>query len=201
MTHEHLAQLCAAYALDTLDDDERTLLEDHLQKGCPSCEAEVQAFRQVVDLLGYSVLPVNPPPAVREHLFARLTPHEELETQVWKKWGVPTVSRGLTTVHSTEGEWEDIDIPGIAVKRLFIDSKRQYVTMLVRMAAGTAYPRHRHGGAEECYVLDGDLHVGDMILRRGDYQRAEADSAHEVQWTEQGCLLFIVSSQEDELLT
>ncbi|MBI4530520.1 MAG: cupin domain-containing protein [Candidatus Latescibacteria bacterium] len=200
MTHEHLTALCAAYALDALDDDERTFLEDHLQKGCPSCEVEVQTFRQIVDLLGYSVLPMNPPPAVREQLLALLTPHEKSETQVWKNWSIPVVSRGLTTIRSTEGAWEAIDIPGIAVKRLFVDSERQYVTMLVRMAAGTAYPRHRHGGAEECYVLDGDLHVGDRVLLSGDYQRAEADSTHEVQWTEQGCLLFIVSSQEDELL-
>ena len=90
---------------------------------------------------------------------------------------------------------------GISVKRLFSDPDRKTVTMLVRMAAGTSYPTHRHAGAEECYVLEGDLHVGEeLVLNAGDYQRAGEDSIHLRQWTQDGCLLFILSSTEDELL-
>ena len=75
------------------------------------------------------------------------------------------------------------------------------VTMLIRMAPGTAYPAHRHGGAEECYVLEGDLHVGDdIVMHAGDYQRAEAGSTHPVQSTRGGCLLLLTSSLRDELV-
>ena len=37
-------------------------------------------------------------------------------------------------------------------------------------------------------------------LAPGDYQRMDAGSVHERQWTEGGCLLLIASSKRDELL-
>ena len=59
---------------------------------------------------------------------------------------------------------------------------------------------HHHGGAEECYVLEGDLRTGDVWMHAGDYQHAAAGSVHPVQSTVQGCLLLIHSSLQDELL-
>jgi anti-sigma factor ChrR (cupin superfamily) len=73
--------------------------------------------------------------------------------------------------------------------------------MLVRMAAGTSYPGHRHARAEECLVVQGDLHVGDdLVMHAGDFQRAEPGSVHVPQWTERGCLLLVTSSVDDDLL-
>jgi anti-sigma factor ChrR (cupin superfamily) len=69
------------------------------------------------------------------------------------------------------------------------------------MAPGTSYPAHRHGGAEECFVLEGDLRVGaDLHMRAGDFQRAEEGSVHPDQTTDHGCVLLIVSSTADEIL-
>ena len=74
------------------------------------------------------------------------------------------------------------------------------MTAMFRMAAGTSYPEHIHDGPEECYVLEGDLHVGDrMVMHAGDYQRATPGSEHDEQWTEGGCLLLVTSSLSDEL--
>ena len=70
--------------------------------------------------------------------------------------------------------------------------------MLVKMAAGARYPRHRHAAVEECYVIEGDLHVSGTVLLAGDYQRADMDSFHGVQWTENGCTAFIISSLQNE---
>ena len=86
------------------------------------------------------------------------------------------------------------------MKRLSMDAERELVTMLVRMRPGASYPRHRHAKAEECYVVEGDLHVGDLTILAGDFQRAEADSIHVPQYTVGGCLLFVTSSLEDEML-
>jgi anti-sigma factor ChrR (cupin superfamily) len=125
--------------------------------------------------------------------------------QPWKAWdvepeGSDASAAGLTIVRAAEEGWVETDVPGVSVKRLRVDRERRYVTMLVRMAPGSAYPSHRHAGAEECFVLEGDLHVGDAVLRAGDYQCAHGASLHSVQSTENGCLLLISSSQEDELL-
>ncbi len=125
--------------------------------------------------------------------------------QVWKTWkNKPDSGKaalpGLFTLSAGEGAWEEVGISGIKVKRLFVDPERDSVTMLVRMPAGAAYPRHRHAGPEQCYVIEGDLRVDNLAFFAGDYQCAEPNSFHGVQYTEQGCLLLIVSSLHDELV-
>jgi anti-sigma factor ChrR (cupin superfamily) len=125
--------------------------------------------------------------------------------QVWKTWankpdGGKTALPGLFTLGAEEGAWEEVGISGIKVKRLFVDPERDSVTMLVRMPAGAAYPRHRHAGPEQCYVIEGDLRVDKLAFFAGDYQYAEPNSFHGVQYTEKGCLLLIVSSLHDELV-
>jgi quercetin dioxygenase-like cupin family protein len=125
--------------------------------------------------------------------------------QVWKTWtnklaAAKAALPGLLSLRADEGNWEEIGISGIKVKRLFVDPERDSVTMLVRMPAGAAYPRHRHAGPEQCYVIEGDLRVDNLAFYAGDYQCAEPDSIHGVQYTEEGCLLLIVSSLHDELV-
>lgn len=125
--------------------------------------------------------------------------------QVWKTWtrkpeGAKAALPGMFTLGASEGAWEDVGIGGIKVKRLFVDPERDSVTMLVRMPAGAAYPRHRHAGPEQCYVIEGDLRVDNLAFFAGDYQCAEPNSFHGVQYTEKGCLLLIVSSLHDELV-
>lgn len=134
-----------------------------------------------------------------------LADKEKATPQIWKNWtnkpeGVQPSLPGLFTLGANEGTWEDIGISGIKVKRLYVDPQRDSVTMLVRMPAGSAYPRHRHAAPEQCYVLEGDLRVDDLAFYAGDYQCAEPDSIHGVQYTKEGCLLLIVSSLHDELV-
>jgi anti-sigma factor RsiW len=50
-SHEELAELLGAYALDAVDDDEALAIEEHLA-GCPRCRAEVAMHREVVAMLG-----------------------------------------------------------------------------------------------------------------------------------------------------
>lgn len=125
--------------------------------------------------------------------------------QVWKTWtpkpeGAKTALPGLFTLGADEGAWEEVGMSGIKVKRLYVDPERDSVTMLVRMPAGAAYPRHRHAGPEQCYVIEGDLRLDNLAFFAGDYQYAEPNSFHGVQYTEKGCLLLIVSSLHDELV-
>lgn len=123
--------------------------------------------------------------------------------QIWRRWREerpPGSAPRLATVRSSSADWEPTSIPGIRTRRLAVDAERRSVTMMVEMAPGTRYPAHRHGGAEECFVLSGDLRIGEEeVLAAGDYQRADAGSFHPVQSTDGGCTLLLVSSQDDEL--
>jgi quercetin dioxygenase-like cupin family protein len=215
-----LREYRALFLLDLLEDYELATYQKHLRQGCDECSKELSALGETLEAWVRADATETPDPALKENLLARIRAdasrrmperdetsrmrgrlNSDDSTQVWKNWNGEQSTSGLFTLHGDQGAWESIDVDGISIKRLFADPDKKTVTMLVRMAAGTSYPSHRHAGAEECFVLEGDLHVGDsIVMRAGDYQRAGSESIHVRQWTDQGCLLFIVSSTEDELL-
>jgi anti-sigma factor ChrR (cupin superfamily) len=129
------------------------------------------------------------------------------EVQVWKGWARAQnaseraqLATPFTFVPENAGEWQATSVAGIEARQLYVDATQDRATFLVRMAAGTSYPAHVHGGPEECFVVQGDLKVGDLIMKAGDYQRAEPGSTHGVQSTERGCVLLLVSSLSDEIV-
>jgi len=203
------------YLLGALEHHEEKQLRAHLVSGCVECTQAMAETARVMQALPWAWLSPSelaaPPAALKQRLLNSIKNSEALPArlghspQVWKAWpdGSRKVSSspgGLLTVHAHEGVWEDIGVNGIVVKRLFVDKANDRATMLVRMPAGASYPRHRHAGAEQCYVLEGDLRLGDRVFRAGDYQCAGSDSIHDVQYTEAGCLLLIVSSLHDEIV-
>lgn len=168
-------------------------------------QAELRSFAPVVQMLAGAVAPVNPPARVRAELLAKIASDasdassNKPSPQVWKTWAaVPEIDE-LYIRRTNEGTWEQTGVSGVSVRQLFVDRPGNRITMLVRMAPGSSYPRHVHDGPEECLVLEGDLSVGDTVLHPGDYQRAAAGSRHGVQSTNGGCLLLITSSLSDEL--
>ncbi len=196
----------ALYALGALPAGEAADFRAHLAD-CGPCRAEVETLASIaadLDRLAPSAIPA---PDLRERLFRRVHEMERagaheaaVETQVWKRWSDTAAAPGMTFVPGTESDWEPTAVAGVEVRRLFVDRAADRATMLIRMAPGTSYPAHRHGGPEECYVLEGDLSVGELKMKKGDYQRALGDSIHVVQSTVGGCLLLLVSSLNDELL-
>lgn len=204
-------ELFFAGALDT---QETEALQAHLASGCNGCQRALSETARMFRALPTAWLTASSsssavaPPALKQRLLNTikndLSAPSSPEHQVWKTW--PDQSSqvsslaALLTVPAHEGLWEEIGINGITAKRLFVDKKNDSVTMLVRMPPGASYPRHHHSGVEQCYVLEGDIRVGDAVFHAGDYQCAAADSIHGVQSTENGCLLFIISSLHDEIV-
>lgn len=178
------------------------LLEALSEEHAP--EASHPDWSRLMRALPYTSELHAPPPELKQKVLAAVRDAEAgaqaATVQLWKNWSAPQVEGDLIIQRKQEGQWEETGVTGVEVKRLFVDQNRNYVTMLVRMRPGSSYPGHRHGGFEECYVLQGDLSVGDTVLRAGDYQRAAGGSIHGEQSTRNGCVLFIVSSQQDELL-
>jgi len=192
-----LCELAPLYALGTLDEREGAEFEAHLNE-CASCLDEVASYSIVAADLAL-VTATRPPATLRARLLESIaTP----PIQVWKNWSddtAPTSASGV--VRANDGEWQSTGSPGVFVRQLSLDPVRQMTSMLIRMEPGSSYPRHVHASAEECYVIQGELHVGDdVVLHAGDFQRVEEGSMHAVQSTLTGCLLFISSSLHDELV-
>jgi quercetin dioxygenase-like cupin family protein len=214
----------AAHVLGNVSDEESRAYSAHLD-ACGSCRDEFEFARQLVARVDRSLCSdtlrrepgAGPTPQARERLLARIasTPQDAAPslTRTWQTWSedahphsAKTAAKpGFACIAASDDGWQSITakdsgLPAIDVKRLSVDAKRRYVTMLVRMAPGATYPSHRHAGNEECFVLSGDLKVGERVLHAGDYQIAAEDSVHGVQSTENGCTLLIVSSQDDQLV-
>jgi anti-sigma factor ChrR (cupin superfamily) len=199
----------ALHAVGALPPEEAVAYERHVE-ACAACRAELAALARTASELALLAPQATPPAGLKQRLLARFreTPREGLRAvptapsaQAWKQWQDDAASAaGFTLIARDAGAWEQTAFEGVEARRLFVDAHNDRVTMLVRMAAGSSYPAHVHGGPEECYVLEGDLDVGDVVMRAGDYQRMERGATHAVQSTRNGCLLFLVSSLQDELL-
>jgi hypothetical protein len=109
-------------------------------------------------------------------------------------------AQGLTFMKASEGNWLTI-APGVVAKLLSYDSVSRRVTSLVRIAPGTSYAPHRHAAAEELYVLEGGCLCAGRELTVGDYHRAEAGTEHHDTSSDDGCLLLVISSPENEMLS
>jgi quercetin dioxygenase-like cupin family protein len=194
--HTDLIDQAALYALGALTQDEARSFEEHLEEGCDICGAEVAAFGEVVAALSFGVREEAPSPEVKNKL--RLILDEEQRAENDGRASAILTSQFLS-VRANEGEWLEVQ-EGILVKQMFIDNKTGIATSLVRMMPGTSLPRHRHGKAEQFYVLEGDCHVQGEVLGPGDYHCAVPGSIHATTYTVGGTLLLLVAPERYEVL-
>jgi quercetin dioxygenase-like cupin family protein len=151
---------------------------------------EASQFESVANTLALNAVPVAPRASLRERLLARIEGHTDVRLDPLK---------GLTFVKAFEGTWQQM-APGVSAKVLFFDPASRRATALVRMAAGSRYAPHRHAEAEELYVLEGGCFCGGRELTAGDYHRAEAETEHHDTSSDDGCLLLVISSPQNEML-
>jgi anti-sigma-K factor RskA len=64
--------LSGAYAVDALDDTERSQFERHLAE-CAACRAEVQSFRETAALMAQAEAETAPPASLRAHVLAGIS--------------------------------------------------------------------------------------------------------------------------------
>jgi len=197
------------YVLDCLTESEAAAFEEHV-KGCSSCKTEVERFRDVTSALALLMPVADPPADVRQRLLERVAALESVRTadegaaasasQSWKNWAPIPIPGGPFVMRSDVGQLEPTGVAGVSAKALFVDPASDRITMLVRMEPGATYPAHRHGGAEESYILEGDLSDGEVSLRAGDYLRKDGGTLHEAQSSDTGCFMLIVASLHEEIV-
>lgn len=214
---EDAAELAALYLSGALEPQERVAFEAELAAGREAYRAELQRLQETVIALGDAAGAIDPPPSVRasilRHIEAEATERKPVAAerdaagidasreQIWRKWESDPDRDALFTLRAQEGSWEETGVAGVRVRRLFVDRESNRMTAMFKMEPGTSYPEHVHDGPEECYVLEGDLHVGDeFVMHKGDYQRATPQSEHGRQWTKGGCLLLVTCSLSDEMV-
>jgi quercetin dioxygenase-like cupin family protein len=78
--------------------------------------------------------------------------------------------------------------PGVEVLPLW--GNPAVTSMLVRFAAGAGVPDHHHAVPEDCLMLEGEMFLGDILLRPGDYQLAPAGGSHFGEMSDVGGTFF-----------
>jgi len=184
VSHEELLDLADVYALGALDGDELAQFQAHLSSGCPECRTRIKETGAALAFLPHNSKPLTPPDSSKSRLF------EQIDAE----------KPGLSFIFAHDGEWQEM-APGVTAKVLNMDPDRQRVTALVRMAAGSRYDNHRHTRTEELVVIEGSCYCGGKLLRKGDYHRAEAGSIHLDTRTDEGSLMLIITSVQNEMLS
>src|SRR5262245_38535493 len=86
MTHEDIRADLSLFALDSLDPDERRVIEEHLAAGCDSCQGELAIWREVVGavaLVGQDAAPPDLKPALLQRLRPTSTSPKVVPLRRW----------------------------------------------------------------------------------------------------------------------
>lgn len=119
-----------------------------------------------------------------------VTPPESLRDKVMTRVRADVrFHEGLRTIRADEG-WMQF-APGIEVKMLFRDEAAGTKSFLARLAPGVTMPEHDHHTSEECIVLEGEVTLGDITIRAGDYHLARGGAHHGALTTHTGALLYL----------
>ena len=129
---EHL-DLVFLYALQALPTSEIQAVEAHISS-CADCRQEIETLRPTIDFF------VSWPTDL-------LRPSVSLWGRLAQRIGEDTGEEMVPPPSQlpAQPEWEEA-APGIACKLLAIDTEKNRLSMLVRLAPGTDYPPHRHAG-------------------------------------------------------
>ncbi len=164
---------------DESSEDERVLIKEY--NNLSSLFSRILMFKNKE---------LSPSSKVKDKLFEKINSEREKNTVKNKS--------GFNFIFSDSDDWmQHPQIEGIEVKRLAVNEDKGYLMILLKAAAGAEYPSHHHSGAEECYVLEGDLFVEGKYLGPGDFHHAEGGSDHEPLRTKNGCTLLLVVDPRD----
>ncbi len=179
---EELAALYLSGAMTTAESQE---FEERLAGGWLEAAKALLELEGAVRTLSVSAGQITPRPEIKAAIMAKLRDQAVVPRKSETK--LP----GLAFEFANDKDFRSTPFPGIYVRILNLDRKRKQFTCLMRLEPGAVYPSHPHDGPEECLVLDGEIIVGDVRMKKGDYQRAEPNSQHIEQRTETGALIYL----------
>ncbi len=97
---------------------------------------------------------------------------------------------GTVTKRANSGEWVQA-APGLKIKVLNEIAAVNRQTFMAWLEPGAEYDDHDHDQDEEIYMVEGDLIIGDVVLKAGDFHVARAGKHHPTHHTRTGCICII----------
>lgn len=97
----------------------------------------------------------------------------------------------MQQIRANERRWLPSGFPGVDMCQLH-GGERGGGSVLMRFAAGAAFPAHDHPSGEELLVISGSVRLGEAQLDEGDYQWTPPGEVHDV-WSDGGALVLVHS--------
>jgi anti-sigma factor ChrR (cupin superfamily) len=92
------------------------------------------------------------------------------------------------TIQADEDAWQPFG-DGVQIKVL--NESAGIMSYLLKLAPGASLPAHRHPCDEECVVLEGVLHIGELAVGPGGFHLARQHSLHDRIHTVTGATIFL----------
>ena len=178
-----LQDQAALHSLGLLDAEQAAEFEIHVSS-CDVCRSEVRRFEEAA--VEFALASAAEPPAeLRSRVLAAIEDQPRDEVAIIRK---------------EQARWAETPFPGVTTQALYTDPATSNITQLVRLLPGAHYPPHHHMADEQCYVIEGDVKIGEDLFHAGDFTVATSGSNHGGVTTRHGCLLLIVASPYDKVL-
>ena len=97
---------------------------------------------------------------------------------------------GTVTKRAGSGVWVQAG-PGLKIKILNEIAAVRRQTFMAWLEPGAEYADHDHDQDEEIYMIEGDLIIGDLVLKAGDFHVARVGKHHPTHRTKTGCICII----------
>jgi len=188
MTEQQQEQ-ASLYVLGALSADEQRLFETRLGKEADLREL-VLSLQRATNLMALAGPQTPLPAGLKEKVMERLGEKSHRQRLPGFKF----------IAAEDTGGWKELPVRGAWVKLLSIEREKGYAVLMGKLEAGVRYPAHTHEGDEEIYMLTGDLHIGDRALGPGDFHHADAGTAHDVNYSVEGCTLLAVLPANHEIV-
>jgi len=200
MITEHQQEQAALCALGTLSPEEQEQFMTEVRAN-PELRQFLGSLQATADQVALTAPRANLPPDLKGKILARVREKPRAAAAAAKQ-APPPQALGLRFLIGAESSpWKQLPIAGAWIKLLSAQPDRGYAILLGKLDPGVRYPAHVNVGPEDFYILTGDLHIGDKALGPGDFHHADAGSAHQENYSVEGCTLLAVLTMDDPLVS
>ena len=192
MSSDPLDEQAMLFALGALGEDERAQFENCL--GCPhsAARARLAEYQHLVGTMTTALVPSSPPrPELKQRIMDAVAAEGK---QTHSAQQMPPLS--VAFLAHGEGKWHNTPYPGVRLRELSNASADTAVFML-DLDAGAGFPDHDHEGAEDMYLLSGDLDINGKLMGAGDFMHSEPGSHHHAMHSPGGCQAIVMTSRRN----